>query len=401
MEAGLDIVQMISAAGQCLLVVVVSFVVLTAIASFVRFQMMTDRNVDSADSSLAGNAFKREIFHRLGTAHRVPPPLLLMLFESPQFPVSDGQDNSKVKTIMDDFRVRIGQAIRASDFVTLTNEGLVGVLIQTEEKFAQRIINRLSETFSRPKYTTESGRQITVQLRAGAATFPANGEKTQELLDVVRAALRNNKDSFCHLAPPDDGKTRLQSETDNPTDMSNTDLAIIDKLTGVLRAAPLPKMSRRYMAQRRKQGIPVSMIRLDVDYLDRYNEHYGQAGGDTILKGIGALLEKELRETDLIGRPEDDEFLVVHPGGETAAMAVANRLNAAIRKTQFTFAQAHLKSTASFGVAWHPPHGGSASQLFKAAGVALRSSQNSGRSACVGYNPRDTSEQKSSMSETF
>jgi diguanylate cyclase (GGDEF)-like protein len=49
---------------------------------------------------------------------------------------------------------------------------------------------------------------------------------------------------------------------------------------------------------------------LDVDQLDRINRRSGHAFGDALLRWVAGLLRQRFRATDLIGRYDDDTFLV-------------------------------------------------------------------------------------------
>jgi len=53
---------------------------------------------------------------------------------------------------------------------------------------------------------------------------------------------------------------------------------------------------------------------LDVDGLKRINDRYGHLEGDKLLKAVGNILQKSLRQKDAVIRLGGDEFLVVMPG---------------------------------------------------------------------------------------
>jgi len=99
---------------------------------------------------------------------------------------------------------------------------------------------------------------------------------------------------------------------------------------------------------------PVSFAILDIDFFKKYNDSNGHIAGDRLLKKFAKILNKSVREFDLVGRIGGEEFLIVFP--ETTikeAFKVCERVRKVIEKTAFVGGENLLKKnvTASIGVA--------------------------------------------------
>jgi len=114
---------------------------------------------------------------------------------------------------------------------------------------------------------------------------------------------------------------------------------------------------------------------VDVDHLDRYNEHYGRETGDALLKGVADVLQHHVREADLIGRLEGDSFLLILDCAPAHAQPVAQRLINQLRKTPFTVRDELLRVSVSIGVAGYPDHAVHPHDLTRAARYALRAAK--------------------------
>jgi diguanylate cyclase (GGDEF)-like protein len=71
----------------------------------------------------------------------------------------------------------------------------------------------------------------------------------------------------------------------------------------------------------------------DIDHFKLYNDHYGHAGGDDVLRKVAATLKAELRLGDCAYRFGGEEFLVIAPVGlESEAEGIAERFRAAVER---------------------------------------------------------------------
>jgi diguanylate cyclase (GGDEF)-like protein len=100
-----------------------------------------------------------------------------------------------------------------------------------------------------------------------------------------------------------------------------------------------------------------ALIVLDVDRLKPINDAFGHAAGDQVLKAIVAVLQRQIRSSDVIGRLGGDEFaLLLWNLSETDARAKAASLEQTIDALSFTFRGRTVAAGASAGVAIVGPH---------------------------------------------
>jgi diguanylate cyclase (GGDEF)-like protein len=120
---------------------------------------------------------------------------------------------------------------------------------------------------------------------------------------------------------------------------------------------------------------------LDVDHFKRFNDTFGHDAGDVVLKHIGEILKRSVRQGDVACRFGGEEFVVVLPGtGATEAFEVAERVRQSVQKLEVMYRNQSLgRSTVSLGIAVYPLAGETPAQLIEAADQALYAAKNAGR----------------------
>ena len=135
-----------------------------------------------------------------------------------------------------------------------------------------------------------------------------------------------------------------------------------------------------------RDGHPLALIMVDVDFFKNYNDHYGHLAGDACLQQIAAALHAiPQRPTDLVARYGGEEFVVLLPAtAADHAAELAERMRLAITDLQIPHATSRIASgvTASFGVAALQPRVHEHAQshaLVAAADAAMYRAKEKGR----------------------
>ncbi len=140
------------------------------------------------------------------------------------------------------------------------------------------------------------------------------------------------------------------------------------------------ELARAFEESQRYQR-PLSLAMIDIDFFKKFNDTYGHAVGDDVLKRAAELYRSSVRSTDLVARYGGEEFAVMMP--ETAlddGISFAEKIRQMIETTPLETQQGALNVTVSLGVA-SVPHSRirSAKELIVAADKALYRAKRNGR----------------------
>ena len=87
---------------------------------------------------------------------------------------------------------------------------------------------------------------------------------------------------------------------------------------------------------------------IDADYFKEINDRYGHQAGDEVLKGLAALLQESLRDSDIVARWGGEEFVIILPDTtKDAAIDLAETLRGIIEEAVFADT---ISLTCSFGI---------------------------------------------------
>ena len=162
-------------------------------------------------------------------------------------------------------------------------------------------------------------------------------------------------------------------------------LVAVDSLTGIANRRHFDRALDRELRRARRDARPLSLIFLDLDEFKRYNDTYGHARGDEVLRQVARTLDETFRRGgDLVARYGGEEFAVILPGVDARRAGLyAERLRRRIWRLAIAYAAAlgADRVTISGGVATTTPGAiVAADDLLHAADQALY------RAKCLGRN---------------
>jgi diguanylate cyclase (GGDEF)-like protein len=165
--------------------------------------------------------------------------------------------------------------------------------------------------------------------------------------------------------------------------------ATTDGMTGLLNKRTLIQEAERKLKSAARFKKPLSVLVTDIDHFKRVNDTYGHDVGDIVIKGLGDVLRRVKRDTDLVGRFGGEEFVIVcEQTDEQGAQNLAERIRQELERVTFQTELGPLSVTASVGVAPFPSAGNDWASLFKATDEALYVSKRAGRNRVTVWSPR-------------
>ena len=100
----------------------------------------------------------------------------------------------------------------------------------------------------------------------------------------------------------------------------------------------------------KRMGTQLAVLFLDIDHFKRFNDTYGHAVGDIVLKMVARTLSGAMRSYDFIGRWGGEEFVVVLPNIEPLEIEmVAKRLCTLVENSSRKVSKNKLSVTVSIG----------------------------------------------------
>lgn len=179
-----------------------------------------------------------------------------------------------------------------------------------------------------------------------------------------------------------DSRRQLESQLTEITTLQEQlqDQASKDPLTGLYNRRHLEHRLADELENCRREGLPLTLVMIDIDQFKRVNDTYGHPTGDQIIRALAALLTDSAEPQDVVFRYGGEEFLMMLPGATLEdAGARAERLRLQCEAMQVRVDNATIATTLSFGIANYPEHDERPTILVNLADRALYAAKVRGR----------------------
>jgi diguanylate cyclase (GGDEF)-like protein len=159
-----------------------------------------------------------------------------------------------------------------------------------------------------------------------------------------------------------------------------------DALTGALDRHSLESYGRRAVETAAAAGRPLALLLIDIDHFKAFNDRFGHAAGDTMLKRITTEIMSAGRVSDFTYRFGGEEFVVIADGvSGDDAIALGERIRRSIAAAPNDDPAGRV--TASIGVATCASDASGYDRLFEIADKRLYEAKAAGRNRVIGARP--------------
>ena len=247
-----------------------------------------------------------------------------------------------------------------------SHEGIrfVYVILVTAKTGAERTVEAFDagadDIISKPINEAE----LLARLRAAERLVAAESALAKRTREVHRV---NAKMAMAHQ--------KLNSANEKLQRMATT-----DELTGLLNRREAFARLNDFAQASKRYGHELATIMLDIDHFKQFNDTYGHAAGDYVLRQTAKILRSRTRTSDKVCRVGGEEFLLICPGiGSEGAMRCAENVRVAIEQESFVYEGTKLNVTVSLGAAaWNETYD-QPEEMVKDADDALYVSKRGGR----------------------
>ncbi len=157
-----------------------------------------------------------------------------------------------------------------------------------------------------------------------------------------------------------------------------------DALTGVLSRGCVDKRLEQIVDFAEDCQTSTVIALIDIDDFKKFNDTYGHAVGDIVLRNTAEVMSNSARETDLVGRYGGEEFLIVLPDTTmTEASFVLERMRKDVESSKMRAEGTEVMCTVSIGYdICHNMQG--LQQALKNADTAMYKSKTAGKNRVTG-----------------
>jgi diguanylate cyclase (GGDEF)-like protein/PAS domain S-box-containing protein len=164
-------------------------------------------------------------------------------------------------------------------------------------------------------------------------------------------------------------------------------LSYTDDLTGIYNHRFFIQQLTLEVERQKRYASPLALLMIDIDYFKHYNDTNGHLAGDQVLKAIAILIQRGVRQSDIVARYGGEEFsAILINAGREKAFEIAERVRRSVADTRIPNegAQPNKNLTVSVGVATYSSSISTLTDLIREADHALYRAKKAGRNCIEG-----------------
>jgi diguanylate cyclase (GGDEF)-like protein len=173
------------------------------------------------------------------------------------------------------------------------------------------------------------------------------------------------------------------------------ELSLVDHLTGSYNRCYLDNYAGNLLSISNREQKKIAFIKIGIDQFKAVIDEFDYEVGDKVLKALADTLKDSIRESDLVIKISNDEFLVILQNiiNENNAILISEKLiNNFSKKEVLINEQTRqiLMKTICGGISIYPDNATTIEEIIKKSDIALYEARNRGRSQVFMFSEEDT-----------
>ena len=173
------------------------------------------------------------------------------------------------------------------------------------------------------------------------------------------------------------------------------EMSLVDHLTGSYNRCYLDNYATNLLSLSNREQKKIAFVKVGIDQFKAVIDEFDYEVGDKVLKALAKTLKESVRESDLVIKISNDEFLVILLNiiNENNAILIAQKLiNNFIKQEVVINEQTKqtLMKTICSGISIYPDNAATIDEIIKKSDIALYEARNRGRSQVFMFSEEDT-----------
>ena len=173
------------------------------------------------------------------------------------------------------------------------------------------------------------------------------------------------------------------------------EISLIDHVTGSYNRSYLNNYVSNLLSLSNREQKKIAFIKVGIDQFKAVIDEFDYEVGDKVLKSLACSLKRSVRESDIVIKISNDEFLVILLNiiNESNAVIISEKLTNNFSKEKVIInekTKQTLMKTICSGISIYPDNATNIDEIIKKSDIALYEARNKGRNHIYLFNEEDT-----------
>ena len=249
---------------------------------------------------------------------------------------------------------------RIEDFINKRFERDKKVVIERTSDISKLVL-LMEEYLNEAISSNGSGSKNVLDIKEKIASINIDENAVESLVtlqnELIHAATSIEKEMNNVTSKLENGKTKVQELEEKvktlEAELSRTKTeSMRDHLTGLLTRRAFSEEVKRIESAYERIKTQYAIIFFDLDHFKKLNDTYGHECGDVVLSTFGKILNKSIRDHDVVGRYGGEEFVaIIHFNLSRELLLFLKRIKKIVTENLFVYKDKKIPVTFSAGVA--------------------------------------------------